>query len=87
VAVSSRHRQNLRAVVLSPAVDGDDGGLRYGAARTAPHVIEAMVNHRSGIIRTVTAVYNCYANEMERGVALGQWARHAELILALPVTG
>jgi len=53
----------------------------------APHVIEAVLNHRSGIIRGVSAVYNRHADEMERGLALGRWARHVEPILARPVTG
>jgi hypothetical protein len=38
----------------------------------APHVIEAVLNHRSGVIRRVPAVYNRYADEMERVVALDQ---------------
>jgi hypothetical protein len=51
----------------------------------SPPVIEAVLNHRSGIIRGVPAVYNRYAYEMGRGVARDQWPRHVELILVRPV--
>ena len=49
-----------------------------GLARlqTPPHVIEAVLNHRSGTISGVAAVYNRYSYLDEKRAALDAWARH-----------
>ena len=49
-----------------------------GLARfqTPPHVIEAVLNHRSGTISGVAAVYNRYSYLDEKRQALEGWARH-----------
>jgi hypothetical protein len=47
-----------------------------------PHVIEARLNHQSGIIRGVAAVYNRCRYEPEKRAALDAWAAH---VAALPV--
>lgn len=39
-----------------------------------PHVIEAVLNHRSGIISGVAAVYNRYSYAIEKREALQKWA-------------
>ncbi len=44
--------------------------------RTPPHVIEAVLNHRSGTISGVAAVYNRYGYLEEKRLALEAWARH-----------
>jgi len=45
-----------------------------------PHVIEKVLNHKSGIISGVAAVYNRYGYEKEKRSALARWAQHvAEL--------
>lgn len=49
---------------------------------TAPHVIEACLNHQSGIIRGVAAVYNRCRYEPEKRAALDLWGAH---VAALPV--
>ena len=51
-----------------------------GMARVgvAPHVIEKVLNHKSGIISGVAAVYNRYAYAAEKRSALDTWARHVE---------
>jgi len=41
-----------------------------------PHVIEKVLNHKSGITSGVAAVYNRYAYEKEKRSALGEWAEH-----------
>jgi hypothetical protein len=39
-----------------------------------PHVVEKMLNHRTGEISGVAAVYNRYGYETEKREALEQWA-------------
>jgi integrase len=41
-----------------------------------PHVVEAVLNHRSGTIRGVARVYNRYSYAAEKRAALGLWATH-----------
>ena len=41
-----------------------------------PHVIEKVLNHKSGIISGVAAVYNRYAYDKEKRIALDKWAGH-----------
>jgi integrase len=40
----------------------------------APHVVEKVLNHKSGVISGVAAVYNRYAYEAEKRYALQGWA-------------
>jgi integrase len=49
-----------------------------GMARlgTAPHVIEKVLNHVSGTISGVAAVYNRHGYEQEKREALRRWASH-----------
>ena len=42
----------------------------------APYVVEKVLNHKSGIISGVAAVYNRYGYETEKRSALEQWAQH-----------
>ena len=48
-----------------------------GMARSGipPHVIEAMLNHKSGIVSGIAAVYNRYEYTDEKRDALERWAR------------
>lgn len=48
-----------------------------GMARlgVTPHVVEKVLNHRTGIISGVAAVYNRYGYENEKRDALAKWAR------------
>jgi integrase len=41
-----------------------------------PHVIEACLNHRSGVIRGVVAIYNRHSYAAEKRAALDLWAVH-----------
>lgn len=43
-----------------------------------PHIIEAVLNHKSGIVSGVAAVYNRHAYTQEKRVALTKWAEHVE---------
>jgi integrase len=53
-----------------------------GMARlgVAPHVIEKALNHKSGIISGVAAVYNRYAYEVEKREALERWSTYISSI-------
>ena len=46
-----------------------------------PHVIEACLNHKSGTIRGVAAVYNRFNYAAEKRAALDLWGAH---VTALP---
>lgn len=49
--------------------------------RTPPHVIEALLNHKSGTIKGVARVYNRYQYQDEVGQALATWARHLQRLV------
>ncbi len=46
--------------------------------RIAPHVVDRILNHVSGTIKGVAAIYNRHAYEDEREAALETWSRHVE---------
>ena len=46
--------------------------------RVAPHIIEAVLNHKSGIVSGVAAIYNRHAYLDEKREALELWARKVE---------
>ena len=46
--------------------------------RERPHVVEACLNHRSGSIRGVAAVYNRYDHAKEKRGALDLWGAHVD---------
>lgn len=48
----------------------------------APHVVEAILNHKSGSISGVAAVYNRYDHAAEKRDALDTWAEHVKRITA-----
>ncbi|MGU3665076.1 tyrosine-type recombinase/integrase [Methylobacterium sp. A49B] len=52
-----------------------------GRLKIDPHVIEAVLNHRSGVIQGVAAVYNRYQYLDEKRAALEAWAAHVEAIV------
>jgi integrase len=45
------------------------------------HVVEAALNHRSGTIKGVAAIYNRYSYDEEKRAALAAWARHIEALV------
>jgi integrase len=45
-----------------------------------PHVVEAVLNHKSGMIKGVAAVYNRYSYATEKRQALDAWARRLNSI-------
>jgi len=49
-----------------------------------PHVIEAVLNHKSGIVSGVAAVYNRHAYTQEKRAALTKWAEHVNAITCKP---
>jgi hypothetical protein len=48
----------------------------------APHVIEAVLNHKSGTIKGVAKIYNRYNYATEKRQALEAWARRLEAIVS-----
>jgi integrase len=48
----------------------------------APHVIEAVLNHKSGIIKGVAAIYNRYNYSAEKRQALDRWSRRLAKIVS-----
>jgi integrase len=47
-----------------------------------PHVIEACLNHRSGVISGIAETYNRHSYEPEKRGALDAWARHVDAIVS-----
>ena len=47
----------------------------------APHVVDRILNHVSGTIRGVAAVYNRHAYLEERKAALEAWGRYVESLV------
>src|ERR1700716_3197537 len=47
----------------------------------APHVVDRILNHVSGTIRGVAAVYNRHAYLEDRRIALEAWGRHVESLV------
>jgi len=52
--------------------------------RVSPHVIEAVLNHRSGVVSGVAATYNRHAYSDEKREALEQWADHLNQLTQSP---
>lgn len=51
------------------------------ALNIAPHVVDRILNHVSGTIRGVAAVYNRHAYLEERKAALNAWSRYVERLI------
>jgi hypothetical protein len=47
----------------------------------APHVVDRILNHVSGTIRGVAAVYNRHAYLDERNAALEAWSRYVDRLV------
>ena len=92
-----RHSMNaLRFVIdgtgASTKVDGRDCPMSEGDLRTcvsgmaglgvAPHVSDKILNHQSGTISGVAAVYQRHQFLAERKEALERWGAHVERILS-----
>ena len=48
----------------------------------APHVVEAALNHKSGSIKGVAAVYNRYSYGAEKRAALDAWGRYLDALVS-----
>jgi integrase len=48
----------------------------------APHIVEAVLNHRSGTIRGVARIYNRFDYRIEKAAALTRWADHVERLVS-----
>jgi integrase len=85
----------LRAELAETGKDHDqatiDDWILHDLRRTAatgmarlnipPHVVDKILNHVSGTIRGVAAIYNRYAYLEERRAALEAWSRHVESLV------
>lgn len=52
--------------------------------RIQPHIIEAVLNHKTGIVSGVAATYNRHAYMEEKREALEQWAKKVEELTKTP---
>jgi integrase len=88
-----RTKQNIDAVMPSDTVPWTLHDLRRtfasGCARlgVAVHVVEAALNHRSGTIKGVAAIYNRYSYDAEKRSAMQAWARHVEAVVSGETAG
>ena len=48
----------------------------------APHVVEAVLNHRGGSIKGVAAIYNRYNYGAEKRAALEAWGRYLDTLVS-----
>src|SRR6267143_6059778 len=81
-------RAELEKAGKDPAKAEIDGWILHDLRRTAatgmarlniaPHVVDRILNHVSGTIRGVAAVYNRHAYLEERKAALEAWGRYVE---------
>jgi integrase len=69
--VQDRHLHDLRRTAAT-------GMARLGIA---PHVVEKVLNHRSGVISGVAAIYNRASYDAEKRAALEAWARKVHAIV------
>jgi integrase len=90
-----RHMLDLSRAELAEAIHESDRAeidwVLHDLRRTAatgmarlnipPHVVDRILNHVSGSIRGVAAVYNRHAYLDERRAALEAWSRHVENIV------
>ena len=52
-----------------------------GKIEVAPHVIEAILNHKSGIISGIAAIYNKYGYEREKNVGLCRYGEYVDALI------
>lgn len=83
----SRIMKQKRAKQLPDILPWTVHDIRRSAAsgmarlKTAPHIIEKILNHSTGSIRGVAAIYNRYQYEPEKREALELWAKHMQKML------
>jgi len=53
----------------------------------APHVVEAVLNHKGGSIKGVAAIYNRYSYSAEKRTALEAWGRYLDALISGAPTG
>jgi integrase len=68
---------DLRRTMITGMVESPPDGLGI-----APHVVEAIVNHQSGVKGGVAGVYNRANHIPERKQALELWAKHVAALVA-----
>lgn len=55
---------------------------RAGRSQCAVHVVERLLNHRSGMIRGVAAIYNRFDYWSEREAAAQMWGRYVASLVS-----
>jgi len=58
---------------------------RIAALGISPHVLEAVLNHKTGTVSGVAALYNRYEYSAEKKAALAAWGNELERIVGLAV--
>jgi integrase len=86
IAKTQRDREAMQPWVLHDLRRSCASGL--GQLKIQPHVIEAVLGHKSGAISGVARVYNRYSYEDEKRAALDRWSAHVEaLVIGSPMPG
>jgi integrase len=88
----SRAKERIDAIMAARAGRAIDPWILHDLRRTAttgmaalkipPHVVDRILNHTSGTIRGVAAVYNRHQYAEERRDALAAWGRSVEAIVS-----
>jgi integrase len=83
-ALKLKDRQDLPRLVPEFILHDLRRTAATGMARLniAPHVVDRVLNHSSGTIRGVAAVYNRFEHLNERRAALEAWGRYIDGLLA-----
>ena len=46
-----------------------------------PHVVERILNHKTGVLGGVAGIYNRFAYQQEMSEALNRWSQHLENLI------
>jgi integrase len=88
VRIKRRLDQRMEAAIGKPIPRWVFHDLRrsfasgLGEIGIQPHIIEACLNHRSGIVSGISAVYNRFSYQPEMRAALEAWSRRIDAIVA-----
>jgi integrase len=86
IAQAVRLKLQISKVRWTPHDIRRTGATGMAGIGTAPHIVEAILNHVSGFKAGVAGVYNRAAYEPEKRQALDKWARHLEGIVRGSIT-
>ena len=82
--IDDKRKKNKERTIRAWRIHDVRRTLASGMAKLgiAPHVVEKLLNHSTGVISGVAAVYNRYQYQDEMRQAIDLWADHVESVLA-----